>query len=286
MKKILIYILILFISISFVLFLVNNKEAENVSDFKVITSNYALQSISEQLINNDIQIKGAYDFSKELHDVSSLTSKDLEEILNANVFICISEKFEPFVSTVKDAVKNGESEVKIIEIGELYNINVTDQHLFISPKQGIEIVNIIDKNLKNDFPGYKSNHDSLISELEGLNKQYEDFASNSNKTIFVEHDAYFWLREDYGLDIKGIKGVSHESETSANEIKQVIEQINEQKIKYIYNENQEELDSELNTIVNETGVQVKTIDNLEVESEMTYTEVLENNLKAFMENND
>ncbi len=285
MKKLLIFIAIL-ISITFVLFLVYKKEEENNSNFKIITSNYALQAITEQLVKNDVDIKGAYDFSKELHDVSSLSSKDLEGILNANLFICISEKFEPFVSTIKDAVNNGESDVKIIEIAELYNVNITDQHLFISPKQGIEIVNIIDEVLRNEFSRYKSNYNLLISELEVLDKQYENFAGENKKTIYVEHDAYFWLREDYGLDIKGINGVSHESETSAYEIRQIIEQINDQEIKYIYNENQKELDSELNTIVNETGVQVKTIDNLEVENEMTYTEVLENNLKTFMENND
>lgn len=263
------------------------------SKLKIVTTVYPLEYISKEIVKDNISVKSIYPKGADIHSYE-LSSKDLEEVLNADLFIGISSDLEPFIKMIKESVLNGESDVKILEIAKDENLLnsidkedfldydnkvLKDYHLWTSPKK-MAFVNeaiynvIIDiDNNKNYTKEYLKNKNYLME----LDQKYSEI--KTKKTIFVSHAAFYWLEKDYGIKIRGVDGNDHHDQASAKEIKEIIDQINKEKISVIFTTTDDKNNKQIKQIANETNTRVDMLADLEsFIDEETYFDGLENNL--------
>ncbi|MBX2856599.1 MAG: zinc ABC transporter substrate-binding protein, partial [Rhodobacteraceae bacterium] len=87
---------------------------------------------------------------------------------------------------------------------------------------------------------FKANRDAYIAEIKALDAEIREIVegiAESDRTIVTSHDAFQYFGRDYGLTFLAPQGLSTESEASAKNVAQLIEQIREHDIKAVFVEN-------------------------------------------------
>lgn len=262
----------------------------------IVTSVYSIEWIYKYIGGEDLNIKSIYPSNIEPHDYE-LTSVDLQEALDAKEFVYVSNNLETFAKTIERDSKQTELDVINIsksledQIGSQFYTNgvVNDPHLWISPKKSILIAGLIYDNLKELYPDqeaiYTENYASLIKQLEILDKEYQDFAKNQKTPIIVTHDAYYWLREDYGIDVRGMYGLDHHDEPSSKELAAAVSEIKDQNIKKVYVELGDEENNLMIKLAQEAGIEVGVLNNFEmaITGHDDFLEELDKNVQAMEE---
>ncbi len=287
--------ILVFVCLSIILSACSNDV--NSDKLQVITTVYPLEYLGSNIAGDKMDVHSIYPKGGDIHSYE-LTSKDIEDILNADLFIGVSENLEPFIKTLKQSVNKNQSDVKIIEVAKdnrLLNFiddkdflnkkeNILkDYHIWTSPKKDLIINEIIydailslDSNNK-DY--YLNNFNYNKDILEKINKEYESF--ENKKTVYVSHDAYYWLREDYNMNIIGINGVDHHDEASAKDIEKIIDDIKDNDIKFIYSNLDDKNNKTIKLISNEANIDIDYLSDLEVKiDEVDFFKALENNLNS------
>ncbi len=292
MKK---YILLLLIPLIFSS--CQNKDSIDNQKPTVVTTIYPLEYIIDTIGGDYINLKSVYSNNVDIHDFE-LSTKEIQQILDADYYIGVDEKEEPFLSTLKQSVKNKESDLKIFEITKsdklkdtfskedyINDENLKNYHFFTSPKKALTISEVIyDYFIKEDSlreNEYYENFLSLKEKLIKINEMYEKL--NVNKKYYVTHSAYYWLQNDYDIQIEGIKGDDHHYEPSQKEIQNIIDYMNENNIKTIYTETTDKENELIKSIAKQTNAQIKYLNNFESKEE-DYLTGLEKNYEALKEN--
>ena len=87
---------------------------------------------------------------------------------------------------------------------------------------------------------FMANRDAYIDEIKALDAEIHkivDGIAESDRTIVTSHDAFQYFGRDYGLTFMAPQGLSTESEASAKNVAQLIDQIREHDIKAVFVEN-------------------------------------------------
>ncbi len=269
----------------------------NSDKLEIITTVYPLEYLADSIVDDNMEVKSIYPKGGDIHSYE-LTARDIQSILDADLFIGVSEELEPFISTIKESVDKGESDVKIVEVAKedkfLKEIEdedfsnkedsiLKDYHIWTSPKKDIIINEIIyDAILSLDIYNndvYEQNFNDNKLALENLDNLYNNYSNK--KTIYISHDAYYWLRRDYNMNIVGVNGVDEHDEASAKDLENIIEDINSKGISYVYSNLDDKNNKTIKLISNETGVDIEYLSDLEVElDDVDFFKALENNLTS------
>lgn len=235
---------------------------------------------------------------------------DILTIIKANIFIYTGKYMEPWVE--KFIVKLDSSKIKIIDASE--NIVLLqkkdfslegkcsnhkhfhdhaleyDPHIWLDFDNAKKIVDDITKALveldfdNSDF--YKNNAKKYKNRLTYLDNLYKDrlFKCSKKEIIYGGHYAFGYLAKRYGLRYIASQGFSQDSEPSALKLIEMIKEMKDKKIKYIF---YEELSSPkiAETIANETNAEllllnsVHNISKLDYENNVSYISIMEKNLQ-------
>ncbi len=269
----------------------------NSDKLKVITTVYPLEYLADSIAKDNMEVSSIYPKGGDIHSYE-LTAKDIESILEADLFIGVSEELEPFISTINESISKGQSDVKVIEVAKdkdfLENIadedfldkkeeTLNDYHIWTSPKKDIFINQIIYDAIVSIDPDNKDFYlDGYLNnkkQLEDMDSLYSSYANK--KTIYVSHDAYYWLRKDYGMNIKGINGVDEHDEASAKDIENIIKDIKDENIPYVYSNLDDKNNKTVKLIANESNADVAYLSDLEVAiDDADFFKTLEENLNS------
>ncbi len=282
----------------FVILLSGCSNPDTSSDkLKVVTTVYPLEYLANTIVDDKMEVTSIYPKGGDIHSYE-LTSKDIESILEADLFIGVSEDLEPFISTIKESVNKGQSDVNIIEVAKdqkfLSSISdedflnkkdaiLKDNHIWTSPKKDLLINEIIydaivsiDSDNKDFYLlGFNDNKEKL----EKIDEDYSNYVNN--KTVYVSHDAYYWLRRDYSMNVLGINGVDEHDEASAKDIENIIDDINKNNIPYVYSNLDDKNNKTVKLIADEAGVDIAYLSDLEVAvDDVDFFKALEDNLDS------
>lgn len=159
----------------------------------------------------------------------------------------------------------------------------TDPHVWLSVKNAMTITNTIAAELSLRYPEHAAkiaaNTNELIANLEALDLRYQTgLAQCSKDTILVAHNAYQYLAKDYGFDVIAISGLSPESEPTAKQIVELIEEARYHNITVVYFE--ELVDPRVSeTIASEVGAQTMQLNPVAGSSDgKSYIEIMDENL--------
>ena len=271
MKKIVINIVsvILLAIIIFIIYKNINRE-ETIEDGKVhiVTSFYPIYimtlNITDGIENVEVSNMTS-EFSGCIHDYT-LKTQDLKKFEKADVFVENGFGIENFSQKIIDTYP----EIKVIESGKqisdyIYeddkkeNINA---HFWTSIDNYIlqikEISSELSKIDVNNMEKYKENENKYITKLENLKKEYtEKLKTIQNKKVISLNESFSYLLKFVGINEMLIETDHEQTSLSAEMIRNVIDNMNENNIKTIIIE-QNDNEQNAKTIANETGAKIYT----------------------------
>ena len=159
-----------------------------------------------------------------------------------------------------------------------------DPHFWLSPENVKQMVRNVKDGLVNADPQnaalYERNALQSINRLSALDQEFRTgLASCAKDTVLVSHNAFSYLGRDYGFEVIGLSGLSPEAEPTPQQMKELIDEAKERKLKYIFYETL--VDPRVSSaIASEVGAQLLELNPLEgaKDGEVTYFSLMRKNL--------
>ena len=292
----------------------SNKEEDALS---IYTTVYPLQYFAERIGGDHVDVSSIYPPGANEHTFEP-TQKDMMALADADLFFYIGLGLEGFVEKAKTTLAN--EQVKLVATAddvseELLHISTGhvhaegdghdhegeesheedeahehDSHVWLSPIISKDLAAVIKDELVTAMPEHEEvfteNYDALAVELDDLNADFEAMAKNaSKKTFFVSHAAFGYIAGHYGLHQVPVAGLNSQSEPSQKELMKIVDLAKEEKIKYIFFE--QNVSSNLTEVIQkEVGAETMTLHNLsvltpeDVANGETYFTLMNKNMEA------
>lgn len=274
----------------------DNKNTQNL----VGVSIYPVYIIAKEIVGNTSQVISAIPINQEPHE-AELSSKDIAELSKVTTFIKIGGGFENIENQILSGINTNNNinvidsskEVKYLNlVEEQKNHTETlgheesglDPHIWLSiSNQKIMAKNIYEA-LSLNYPEnkltYTKNYNMLIAKLDLLDSNYKTELKNCKlDTILVNHNAYNYLGNEYGIKIISISGLEPEVEPSPKQIKELIDVSKEKKLKYIFYEERATSDV-AEVLAKEVGAKILVLNTLETNNGGDdFILAMQNNLK-------
>lgn len=276
---------------------------------KVITSFYPLYDFAQKVGGDKVEVENIIE-GGEAHGYEP-SAKDIIRIQESDVFIINGAGFEGWVPKTLNSVKN--DKLKVVDTSEGIELHDAhdheghdhdheghdhdhgdfDPHIWMNPMNAYQQM----KNIKDAFVAvdpenqtyYEDNFKHYGAQFEALNNDFKTQLSDvPNKEVVVDHTAYGYMLEPYGIEQVAIAGSLLSSEPTAKQVDESIEYIKREQIKSIYMESLSN-DKLLNTIAKETGVKILKLNTLESLSKQDldagndYFKVMNENLESLVE---
>lgn len=290
-KKVIIGIVICFVVLATIILgnLINKKENDS-SNIKIVTSFYPIYIMAMNLTDGieDVKVDNMADkYIGCIHDYT-LTTADLRKFEDANIFIENGMGMENF----SGKIINSYPDIKVINSSEKITSYIKDEnentnaHFWTGIENYIlQVETIAEKLIEIDSKNaekYEENKNKYISELEKLKKEYENkLADLKGEKVISLNETFSYLFLDLEMNETLIETDHEQSSLSAENVKELIDKINKENIKYIViGKNDSELNAE--TLARETNAKIyKLNDCMSGENEKSsYINAMKENLEA------
>ncbi len=257
------------------------KKQEDKNHLNIAVSSYVPYTFAKSVLGNLANLTLLISPGTEAHAFEP-TPKTIKDLKQAQVFFYTSNFLEPW------ALKLDRKAVMLAK--NLPQVLPTDPHVWMSfdnaETMAQNLANYIIKIRPNFETRIKQNMIAFFSEINSLKFLYSDILPTcKNRTIYhIGHLAFGYIARDYNLEFKALFSADMDQEPSAKEIAELVKAIKDNKVKYIFSE--EQLNPALAlTISQETGAQIlmlNTIEGISKEDFMegkTYQTLMLENLK-------
>ena len=279
LKKLISLLLIGFISIGST----GCFKSDTMEDITIYTTVYPIEYITDRLYGEYSTINSIYPDGVDVNDYT-LTNKQIKDYSNSNLLIFNGLNNEK--EYVTNFFKNN-SKIKIIDATASMEISNRAEELWLNPSNFLMIA----QNIKNGFDEYLSNHylktaiddnfDKLKIEVSNLDATFTTIAENAvNKNIIVSDDVLSFLSK-YGFNV-----ISLDPDTATPKLlSQAKELLNNKSSSTIFVLSNDELSDTLNTLVEETGIEITYLHNLsninenERDNKETYLTIMAENIE-------
>ena len=264
-KKVIIGIVICFVVLATIILgnLINKKENDS-SNIKIVTSFYPIYIMAMNLTDGieDVKVDNMADkYIGCIHDYT-LTTADLRKFEDANIFIENGMGMENF----SGKIINSYPDIKVINSSEKITSYIKDEnentnaHFWTGIENYIlQVETIAGKLIEIDSKNaekYEENKNKYISELEKLKKEYENkLADLKGEKVISLNETFSYLFLDLEMNEILIETDHEQSSLSAENVKELIDKIKKENIKYIViGKNDSKLNAE--TLARETNAKI------------------------------
>lgn len=292
----------------------------------VYTTVYPLQYFTERIGAEYVNVKSIYPPGSNEHTFEP-TQKAMIDLADSDLFFYIGLGLEGFVEKAEKTLKN--ENVKFVSTAaNLTDADLSistghvhaegeehehedddhdhegeddhdhaneevDAHVWLSPVLSQKLATVIKDELIKEMPAqeeyFTQNYETLVQELDTLNTEYEQMATNvDSKTFFVSHAAFGYIAGHYGFKQVPIAGLNSQSEPSQKELAKIVDLAKENNIQDIFFE--QNVSSNLATVIQkEIGAEARTLHNLsvltedDVKNNKDYFSLMRDNLEALEE---
>ena len=231
------------------------------SNMTVTTTIYPLYSIAKEIGADKIKLQNLIPFGVEAHGFDP-TPADMAKLSKSDIFITSSDSMEPWKDKI---VKSLKIEQKVFDMSEHVKLRTLqedndehhedekdkkghkhehehdgiDPHYWVSLNNYILMTETITKlfiekdSTNKDF--YIQNSNNYLTKVKALKEKYDlSMATCTNKKILVNHDAFGYFADDYGVKQYSISGMSPEDKPSAKQISELINLVKNEKINTVF----------------------------------------------------
>ena len=230
------------------------------SNMTVTTTIYPLYSIAKEIGADKIKLQNLIPFGVEAHGFDP-TPADMAKLSKSDIFITSSDSMEPWKDKI---VKSLKIEEKVFDMSKYVKLRTLQEendehhedekghkhehdheHEGIDPHYWVSLNNyilmtesitklFIEKDSANkDF--YIQNSNNYLAKIKALKEKYDlSMATCTNKKILVNHDAFGYFADDYGVKQYSISGMSPEDKPSAKQISELINLVKNEKINTVF----------------------------------------------------
>lgn len=281
--------IILLIIILIIIGNLNRNQKNEDNNIKIVTSFYPMYIMTLNITNgiDGVEVANMADnYIGCIHDYT-LTTSDLKKFENADIFIENGYGIENFSQKIINSYPN----VQIIDSGNKITDVIQEEggevnaHFWTSIDNYILQVNEIKDRLKeidkNNANKYEENASNYISKLENLKQKYNsELEQVKGKKVVSLNEAFSYLFKFAGIEEELIETDHEQSALSAEEVKNVIDMINNENIEAIIIAENDDEQNAL-AIANETNAKIYRLkDGMSGDnSTNSYINIMEENLE-------
>ncbi len=259
----------------------------------VTTTIYPLYSVVKEVGGKSVKLNNLIPFGVEPHDFEP-TAKSMAMLSKSDLFITSGDVMEPWSAKIinslkiKDKTVDMSKSVKLLTHKEFKGGKVYDPHYWLSFDNYIlmikETAALLSKKDPANAKVYSSNAEAYLKKVTALQAEYQALKNCKNKKVVVNHKAFGYLANDYGITQYSISGMTPESKPSARQIAQLIEIVKKEKINTVFFE-EFASDKVAKTIAKEANAKtdalrpVENITNEENSKNIGYIEIMSTNLE-------
>ncbi len=244
---------------------------DTMEDITIYTTNYPTEYITKRLYGEFSSVKSIYPDGININDYK-LTNKQIGDYSKANLFIFNGLSNErDYVEPMRKINKD----LKIIDTTLSMEYNDSIEELWLDPSNFLMMA----QNVKTGFGEYidsyyllnkiEEKYEKLKIEASNLDAKIKDVVSNGNSTAIVASDNMFKYLEKYGVKVYSLD----EDNTDVNAIyNEALKMIKAGTIKYVFVKGNEEYNSTVQRLIQNTGVTVQNWDTLSNLTETQRTE--------------
>ena len=234
------------------------------SNMTVTTTIYPLYNIAKEIGGDKIKLQNLIPFGVEAHGFDP-TPADMAKLSKSDIFITSSDSMEPWKDKI---VKSLKIEQKVFDMSEHVKLRTLqedndkhhedeedekdkkghkhehehdgiDPHYWVSLNNYILMTETITKlfiekdSTNKDF--YIQNSNNYLIKVKALKEKYDSsMLTCTNKKILVNHDAFAYFADDYGVKQYSISGMSPEDKPSAKAISELINLVKKENINTVF----------------------------------------------------
>ena len=176
------------------------------------------------------------------------SESDVSALQDADVIFYNGLHLEAGISGVLERMSDNRKVVAVtdtIDQSQLYSPpeyeGAYDPHIWFDVSLWMQAVDVVRDTLVDIDPGstdfYDSNAKAYLAELEELHnyvREQAELIPQEKRVLITAHDAFSYFGRAYGFDVRGLQGISTESEASTADVKQLADFITESKIPAIF----------------------------------------------------
>lgn len=177
------------------------------------------------------------------------TPSDIIDINNADLFIYTGGESDEWADSIIESLDKNVKTLKLIDMVKTYNEEETDktvgeetdEHIWTSPQNAIEIAKIISQEIisldDNDSEYYSQNTEKYLSELKELDNEFKNIVENSkrNKIVFGDRFPILYFVKEYNLDYEcAFPGCSSETEPGIATVTRLIDLVKKENIPVVF----------------------------------------------------
>lgn len=273
-----------------------NTEANQDSRPVIVATLFPQYDFCRQIVGDDFQVKLLLPPGTESHNFEPSVA-DIKAVNGAALFVYTGNAMEPWAASITKELKNVIDVSKNIELEEHEHFGEDhdehfgekDPHIWTSPALAEKMVENILQGLIEKFPEnaekYTNNANEYCKKLDALDREFFDICEGHQGEVLC-HGGRFsltYFAERYGLNfIAAFDSCDSQAEPSTARVQQLIETINNQKIKTVFYEELTE-PKIAKTISDETGAKMllmhscHNVSKAELEAGVTYLSLMEQN---------
>jgi zinc transport system substrate-binding protein len=239
----------------------------------VVASFYPLAEAASRVGGSRVTVTNLTAAGVEPHDLE-LTTRQLDEILDANVFLYLGRGFQPAV----EAAIRHRSEGLTVDLLRVLAPTLrqlpagsadqgTDPHVWLDPVLMEDLVGQVrDALIRTDPDGratYQANARAFVNDLQHLDSRYRQGLTGCARNVLVtSHAAFGYLASRYGLRQEAISGLTPDTEPDPARLAALADLVQRDGVTTIFTE---ELASPevADTLARETGATTAVLDPLE-----------------------
>tara|TARA_B100000809_G_scaffold61009_1_gene57616 strand:- start:8559 stop:9485 length:927 start_codon:yes stop_codon:yes gene_type:complete len=177
-----------------------------------------------------------------------VTQSDIKKLLNADVIVYNGLHLEGKMGEILEqmgekkpviAVSDGLTKKQLRATSEFQGNY--DPHIWFSVQLWSDVVRFIGKNLadidKENALFYQENTTKHLEELKYLDSWTQEqinIVSEKQRVLITAHDAFGYFGREYGMEVKGLQGLSTAAEYGLKDVTNMVDFISENKIKAVF----------------------------------------------------
>lgn len=259
---------------------------------KVAVTTFALYDMVKNIAKDRVEIVKILPFGVDVHSFEP-TPKLMVKIQHSDLVVFSGAGLEPWVEKF-DFKGKALNMSKYVKLRKIEHNEDTHHHNGIDPHYWLDIGNmklsaeVLTKHLDKISPKNKKFFDKnlkiYIEKLDLLDAKYKKVLSTcKRKTIVVNHNAFGYVANRYGFDVKHLTGLSPQSEPSAKKMSELITFIKNTGVNTIFFESFVS-NRAIKSIAKESGVKVDVLQPMgnitsdEYKKGLSYFDIMNKNL--------